>query len=146
MRQRTTDAMVEIGDRLATGERDGVRVALPIRGPVTGDEGVECEPVAVRPRIVLPESRIDHDLRRIDTQGGRQDAGRFERPRVAARPQARSAQFVGVSQPFGESSDLQPTEVRQPGTGARTADHTGHRGGGLAVPHEGEAHQRRALA
>ena len=76
------DAVVQLGDRLAAGERDGVRVGLPVRHAVPGEELVERQAVAVRAGVVLAPAVVDRD----STPGERlgDPLGRLLRPRVVA--------------------------------------------------------------
>ena len=57
------DAVVQLGDRLAAGERDGVRVRLPVRHAVALDELVERQPVAVGAGVVLAPAVVAEDRR-----------------------------------------------------------------------------------
>ena len=55
-------AVVQLSDRLAARERDGVRIGLPVRHAVALDELGERQAVAVRAWVVLAEAVLDVDL------------------------------------------------------------------------------------
>ena len=56
------DPVVQLGERLAARERDGVGVGLPVGHAVAGEELVERQPVAVRAGVVLAEPGLDVHL------------------------------------------------------------------------------------
>ena len=70
------DPVVQLGDGLAAGERDGVRIGLPVRHPVALDELVERQPVAVRTGVVLTPAVVDDDLRPAERAGQSRRASR----------------------------------------------------------------------
>lgn len=129
-----TDAMLELGERLATTrERDPVGITLPVRHAVPLDELVEAQPITLGAGIMLAEARLDLDR---TAEHPPQCLGGLHRPGVGARVEGVDGELTGAGQTLGEGADLPLAELGQSTAGARSADHPtgGHHG--LAVAHE----------
>ncbi len=106
-RERGADAEVELGDGLATRERHGVRVGLPIGHPVAIDEVAERQPVTVGPGVVLAEPGLDDDRQ---AEHRRDDLSGLDRPRIGAGVQRGRRDLAGLGQPIAQP--LAPAGVR----------------------------------